>query len=327
MIDRYDVPEVSAIWSDEARMRNWLEIELAAVEAWAVLGVVPKDDARACRDRASFDVDAVLERERVTRHDVAAFVDVVAASIGPEGRWIHHRPDVLRRVGHRPRDAAACERRRAPRRSRRVARGGAAARARVPRHGVHGSIPRHPRRTDLVRAQARRVRVPVGPGPRAAAPRARRRQRRRDQRGRRHVRERGPAGGAARLRTGGARAGRGVDPGDPARPSRGVRCGAGRLRLHARRVGDRDPSPGAHGGARGAGAVRRRAEGLERDAAQAEPGGERAGERSRARDPRPRGRRRSRTSRCGTSATSRTRRPSGSSSPTRRVCWRSCCAT
>ena len=90
MIERYDVPEVSAIWSDRARMTNWLEIELAAVEAWAALGVVPKDDARACRDRASFDVDAVIERERVTRHDVAAFVDVVAASIGPEGRWIHH---------------------------------------------------------------------------------------------------------------------------------------------------------------------------------------------------------------------------------------------
>jgi adenylosuccinate lyase len=71
-------------------MANWLEIELAAVEAWAVLGVVPKDDARACRDRASFDVEAVLARERITRHDVAAFVDVVAASIGPEGRWIHH---------------------------------------------------------------------------------------------------------------------------------------------------------------------------------------------------------------------------------------------
>src|SRR3954465_733009 len=71
-------------------MRNWLEIELAAVEAWAVGGVVPKDDARACRDRASLDVDAVLERERVTRHDVAAFVDVVAASVGPEGRWVHH---------------------------------------------------------------------------------------------------------------------------------------------------------------------------------------------------------------------------------------------
>jgi len=90
VIDRYDVPEISTIWSDRARLANWLEVELAAVEAWAALGVIPKEDARACRDRASFDVDAVLERERVTRHDVAAFVDVVAASIGPEGRWIHY---------------------------------------------------------------------------------------------------------------------------------------------------------------------------------------------------------------------------------------------
>ncbi len=90
MIDRYDVAEVSAVWSDEARMANWLAIELAAVDAWAALGVVPAADARACRERASFDVASVQERERVTRHDVAAFVDVVAASIGEEGRWIHH---------------------------------------------------------------------------------------------------------------------------------------------------------------------------------------------------------------------------------------------
>jgi adenylosuccinate lyase len=90
VIERYDVPVVSTIWSNQARMANWLEIELAAVEAWAALGVIPKDDARACRDRGSFEVDAVLEREAVTRHDVAAFVDVVAASIGEEGRWIHY---------------------------------------------------------------------------------------------------------------------------------------------------------------------------------------------------------------------------------------------
>ena len=90
MIERYDVPEISAIWSDRARMDNWLEIELAAVEAWAVLGAVPKEDAFACREGANFEVEDVLERERVTRHDVAAFVDVVAASIGPEGRWIHY---------------------------------------------------------------------------------------------------------------------------------------------------------------------------------------------------------------------------------------------
>jgi adenylosuccinate lyase len=89
VIPRYDVPEVSAVWSDEARMANWLEIELLAVEAWAELGTIPVEDAKACRERGAVDVEAVLERERVTRHDVAAFVDVVAASIGPEGRWIH----------------------------------------------------------------------------------------------------------------------------------------------------------------------------------------------------------------------------------------------
>ena len=90
MISRYDVPEVSAVWSDEARLGHWLEIELLAVQAWSELGVVPEADAAACRSRASFTVDAVLERERVTRHDIAAFVDVVAASIGDEGRWLHY---------------------------------------------------------------------------------------------------------------------------------------------------------------------------------------------------------------------------------------------
>jgi adenylosuccinate lyase len=89
VIPRYDVPEISAVWSDQARMAHWLEIELAAVEAWASLGQIPKAAAEACRSRATFTVEAVREREAVTRHDVAAFVDVVAASVGPEGRWIH----------------------------------------------------------------------------------------------------------------------------------------------------------------------------------------------------------------------------------------------
>ncbi len=89
MIPRYEVPEIAAVWSDEARMANWLEIELLAVEAWAELGVITIEDARACRERATFTVEAVIERERVTRHDVAAFVDVVAGSVGEAGRWIH----------------------------------------------------------------------------------------------------------------------------------------------------------------------------------------------------------------------------------------------
>ena len=89
MIPRYDVPELAAVWSDRARLGHWLEIELLAVEAWAELGRIPAPDAAACRERASFTVEAVLEREEITRHDVAAFVDIVAASIGSEGRWVH----------------------------------------------------------------------------------------------------------------------------------------------------------------------------------------------------------------------------------------------
>jgi adenylosuccinate lyase len=89
VIPRYEVPEIAAVWSDRSRMANWLEVELLAVEAWSELGAIPEADARACRERASFTVEAVNERERVTRHDVAAFVDVVAASIGEPGRWIH----------------------------------------------------------------------------------------------------------------------------------------------------------------------------------------------------------------------------------------------
>jgi adenylosuccinate lyase len=89
LISRYSLPEMAAIWSDEARLANWLEIEILAVEAWAELGKIPAGDAVAVRERAGFTVEAVRDRERITRHDIAAFVDVVAASIGPEGRWVH----------------------------------------------------------------------------------------------------------------------------------------------------------------------------------------------------------------------------------------------
>jgi len=89
VIARYTLPEMAAVWSDEARFGHWLEIEVLAVEAWARLGKVPVEDARAVRDRASFTVERVEELERVTRHDVAAFVRSVAESVGPAGRWVH----------------------------------------------------------------------------------------------------------------------------------------------------------------------------------------------------------------------------------------------
>jgi adenylosuccinate lyase len=95
VIPRYEPPDMVAIFSDTARLARWLEIELLATEAWADLGVVPAADALACRHRApvvdaSF-VERVNERERVTDHDVAAFVDVTQDAIGGhEGKWIHY---------------------------------------------------------------------------------------------------------------------------------------------------------------------------------------------------------------------------------------------
>ncbi|HEU4706658.1 MAG TPA: adenylosuccinate lyase [Solirubrobacterales bacterium] len=90
MIPRYTRSEIGAVWTPEAKMQAWLEVELAATEAWAEEGVVPREAAGEARERASFTVEAVEEREKVTDHDVAAFVDVVAASVGEHGRWIHY---------------------------------------------------------------------------------------------------------------------------------------------------------------------------------------------------------------------------------------------
>jgi len=95
MIGRYSTPAMTEVFSYEARLRLWLEVEILAVEAWAKLGVIPDEDARAVRQHAplvdrSF-VEEVNERERVTDHDVAAFVDVVQEAIGPPaGNWVHH---------------------------------------------------------------------------------------------------------------------------------------------------------------------------------------------------------------------------------------------
>ncbi|MEP6973300.1 MAG: adenylosuccinate lyase [Actinomycetota bacterium] len=89
MIPRYSLPEMAAVWSDEARLANWLEIEILAVEAWSELGKIPPEDASVIRERAAFTVDRVLKVEAVTRHDVAAFVQVVADAVGPQGRWVH----------------------------------------------------------------------------------------------------------------------------------------------------------------------------------------------------------------------------------------------
>jgi adenylosuccinate lyase len=88
VIERYTRPEMGQIWSERRKLEAWLEVELAVCEVLAERGLIPPGDIEALRG-ASFDVEAVKEREKVTDHDVAAFVDVAAASVGEAGRWLH----------------------------------------------------------------------------------------------------------------------------------------------------------------------------------------------------------------------------------------------
>jgi adenylosuccinate lyase len=90
VIERYTRPELGAVWSEQRKLDTWLQVELAVVDALAEEGLVPEEDAAQVRERAAFTVEAVHEREQVTDHDVAAFVDVVAQSVGEAGRWVHH---------------------------------------------------------------------------------------------------------------------------------------------------------------------------------------------------------------------------------------------
>ncbi|PYL13108.1 MAG: adenylosuccinate lyase [Verrucomicrobia bacterium] len=89
MIDRYSRPEMRKIWSDERKFQIWLEIEVLACEAMAELGQIPKQDAVEIRKRARFSIPEILEIEKRTSHDVIAFLENVAESVGPAARWIH----------------------------------------------------------------------------------------------------------------------------------------------------------------------------------------------------------------------------------------------
>ena len=91
MIERYSRPAMKRVWSEEGRLARWLEVELAALDAWADLGVVPADAAAQVRERAKPpSPERVAEIEQRTQHDLAAFVDAVAQAVGPAGRWLHY---------------------------------------------------------------------------------------------------------------------------------------------------------------------------------------------------------------------------------------------
>lgn len=90
MIPRYSLPEMSAIWSEDRKFAIWQEVEILAVEAWAALGVAPAEAVRAVRAAPPVSAEAVAQREAVTNHDVAAFVDLLAEATGSGGEWVHY---------------------------------------------------------------------------------------------------------------------------------------------------------------------------------------------------------------------------------------------
>ena len=90
MIPRYTRPEMARIWSDENRFRTWLAVEVAATETLAEAGIVPKEAAKAIRERASFNVERIFQIEAEVKHDVIAFTTAVAEIVGPHARWFHY---------------------------------------------------------------------------------------------------------------------------------------------------------------------------------------------------------------------------------------------
>jgi adenylosuccinate lyase len=90
VIPRYTRPEMGRIWSDENRFRTWLAVEVAATETLAAAGIVPKEAAKAIRERAGFSVDRIFQIEAEVKHDVIAFTTAVAEIVGPHARWFHY---------------------------------------------------------------------------------------------------------------------------------------------------------------------------------------------------------------------------------------------
>lgn len=89
MIERYSLPEMRSVWTEQRKLEIWLEIETLACEAMAGLGSIPAEDAATIREKGAFDIEGVREIEKRTNHDVIAFLENVAGYVGPASRWIH----------------------------------------------------------------------------------------------------------------------------------------------------------------------------------------------------------------------------------------------
>ena len=89
MIERYTLPEMGNLWSEEAKFQSWLDVEIAATEANAELGRVPAEAVATIKEKAAFSVERILEIEAEVRHDVIAFLTNVNEHVGDAGRYIH----------------------------------------------------------------------------------------------------------------------------------------------------------------------------------------------------------------------------------------------
>jgi len=90
MIARYTRPAMAAIWSEQRKYENWLQVEIAATTALARAGIVPPSAVESLKQRASFTIERIHEIEAETRHDVLAFTTAVAESVGEDARWLHY---------------------------------------------------------------------------------------------------------------------------------------------------------------------------------------------------------------------------------------------
>ena len=283
MVPRYTRPEMAAIWAPVNRYRLWFAIEAAAADGMAALGAIPAGAARAIRARGQPMLDAMTEAdiaridaiEAETRHDVIAFLTWLAEGLGPDSRFVHQgmtSSDVLDTcLSLQLTQAAdllladldrvlAALRRRALEHRRTLTIGRS--------HGIHAEptsfgLKLAGHYAEFARNRVRLLAAAGGGG------------RVRHLRRGRHLRPPRPARGGARRPRARPGGGAGVHPGDRARPPRRVLLHPGGDRQRGGAAGDRGAPPAALRGAGGGGVLPRRAEGQQRDAAQAQPGAER----------------------------------------------------
>lgn len=90
MIERYSLPGMRSIWTEQNKFNAYLKVEILAAEAWSRLGVIPEEDVKKLWEKATFDIDRIYEIEKETRHDVVAFTRAVSESLGEEKKWVHY---------------------------------------------------------------------------------------------------------------------------------------------------------------------------------------------------------------------------------------------